>query len=427
MIKPNPESMIEKFNRQIQTLLRHEENEKQRRKKHEQKLEQIFERDHSIDIQKKEKQDQILSLRITQEQQRLQKLRQLQFQEEQIQKEEKKKASKELAILEQLQQEKEFQQKMKELKTKMNYEEFRRKTDELIAQLNENLRKQNQLYLDRARKKERYQVSYLDSKRDQLNQSSMLNDNHFHQVLANYNTQMQRIQELFQSKVDKYKEKIKLVDNKKQMQNDQAVQRALQKQEHINQIQQNAKAIHQTKMQQYQQKVTYFLQKIQQIEDQRMKDLENSLLNTNEDRRVQARARSENYYRNRSENFLLRQDQKQKSFQKAQETYSRNVNERLEELGQKYYKKQEKIQIAQMNKDSYLSQLEQRIMEKDKRLQDQINEKNKQQKRRLQLIDDMERQRRDLFQNLENSKLPITTTNHMSYLFNQNQSKLFIT
>lgn len=30
---------------------------------------------------------------------------------------------------------------MKELKTKMNYEEFRRKTDELIAQLNENLRK----------------------------------------------------------------------------------------------------------------------------------------------------------------------------------------------------------------------------------------------------------------------------------------------
>ena len=37
-----------------------------------------------------------------------------------------------------------------------------------------------------------------------------------------------------------------------------------------------------------------------------MKDLENSLLNTNEDKRIQARARSENYYRNRSENFLLK-------------------------------------------------------------------------------------------------------------------------
>ncbi|CAD8205701.1 unnamed protein product [Paramecium pentaurelia] len=407
MNAPFPEKMIEKFNKQMEVFVKHEELLQKQRQAYEQKLNNIF--DRNLQLEEKDR-----------------------SMHEQKQKKDKKQAANELWQQEQKQNEKEIQQKLFEIQQKIKYEEFKRKTDDLMTQLDNNLRKLNLHYLEKQEKKEKYLNDFINQKQQTLNTSMQITESHHQNVYSNYQQQMKRIQEICQLKLKQYQSKIKQINQQKLSQIDLLNQKAQQNSEHQENIKYKSYQIYQNKLSKLQNKMNYFQDKINQIEKKRLQQLQMNYLQEQDmnQKRNDVRAKSENIYRNKSINILNKQLEKDKSFQFVQQQNQMELQQKLQRLNQKWQIQQNQVQKADQLKQSYFSSLEQKITQRDQRLQDQIQNKLDIQKRRLKVIEDMERQKRDLLFKLEQDKVPFTNTSEMKYLYStpkQQQSKLFIT
>ncbi|CAK59452.1 unnamed protein product (macronuclear) [Paramecium tetraurelia] len=416
----------------MEVFVKHEELLMKQRQAYEQKLNNVFDRNLQLEEKDRSMHEQILSSRYQNEQLKVQQEKLKQLQELQKQKKDKKQAANELWQLEQKQHEKEIQQKLFEIQQKIKYEEFKRKTDELMNQLDDNLRNLNLRYLEKQERKEKYLNDFLTQKQQTLNTSMQITESHHQNVYSNYQQQMKRIQEICQLKLKKYENKIKLINQQKLSQIDQLTQKAQQSFEHQEGIKYRSHQIFQNKLSKVQNKMNYFQDKINQIEKKRLQQLQMNYLQEQElnQKRNDVRAKSENIYRNKSLNILNKYLEKEKSFQQVQSQNQIELQQKLQRLNEKWQTHQNQVQKADQLKQSYFSSLEQKMTQRDQRLQDQIQNKLDVQKRRLKVIEDMERQKRDLLLKLEQDKVPFTNTSEMKYLYStpkQQQSKLFIT
>ncbi|CAK73939.1 unnamed protein product, partial (macronuclear) [Paramecium tetraurelia] len=366
MNAPHPEKMIEKFNQQMDVLLKHEELLAKQRKINEQKLNNIFDRNLQIETKDRKLQEQILSQRYQNEQLKIQQEKQKQLHDVQKQKKEKKTAQNEVWSSEQKQHEKEIQRRIFEIQNKLKYEEFKKKTDDLINQLDYNLRKVNIRYLEKQEKKERQVNEYMSLKQQTLNSSMQINESHNQNVYSNYQLQMKRIQEICQQKLKNYESKINKIYKQKYEKMDQLTQKVQQSQEHQELIKERSNQIFQTKIRKLKEKMDYFQDKINFIEKKRLSDLQNNYNKELEHHQQmnQVRAKSENIFRNKSLNLLNKQLLKEQTSKLVQHQNQLELEQKLLRLNQKQLTQQSQVMKADQFKQSYLQQLEQRISQR---------------------------------------------------------------
>ncbi|CAD8130186.1 unnamed protein product [Paramecium sonneborni] len=83
---------------------------------------------------------------------------------------------------------KKIKQKLFEIQQKMKYEEFKRKTDKLMNQLDNNLKKINLWQV-------KYLNDFINQKQQTLNTSMQIIESHNQNVYTNYQQQMKKIQD----------------------------------------------------------------------------------------------------------------------------------------------------------------------------------------------------------------------------------------
>ncbi|CAK65192.1 unnamed protein product (macronuclear) [Paramecium tetraurelia] len=431
MNAPLPEKMMQKFNQQMDVYLKHEELQAKQRKINEQKLQNIFDRNLQLEAKDRKMKEQILSSRYQNEQLKISQEKLKQLQELEKQKKERKASQSELWQMDQKQHEKEIKQRILEIQTKLKFEEFKKKTDDLMNQLDYNLRRVNVLYIEKQEQKQKYLNDYMSQKQLTLNSSMHINESHNQNVYSNYQMQMKRIQEICEQKLKNYESKINRIYKQKYEKMDQIYQKAQQSQEHLEQIKEKQNQIFQMKIKKIKEKIDYFQEKINIIEKKRLTNLQLTYNKEHEHHQQmnQIRARSENIFRNKSLNMLNKQILKEQTFQLVQSQNQLELESKLSRLNQKWLIQQSQVARADKLKLSYLQQLELKISQRDQRLKDQIQNKLEIQRRRLKVIEDMEKQKRDMFLKLESDKVHPQNTSELKYFHStpKEQSKLFIT